>query len=362
MGDVAAAVGISAPALYRHFPNKYALFVEAADQLALGLLEVTADVVAEAPGERFDHILEALIAQTIDNRDTGGLYRWEGRHLVGEDRTRARDHFTEIARRVREPLVELHAKAGVSLTPADARVLTAASLSVAASSTAHHTAMPKGQLTTLLLSAARNVAAVHLPPPDPSASPAAAGLDSASKRETIISSALVLFARDGYHDTSVEEISAAVDLTTSGFYRHFESKSQLLAEACQRAGNRLAATASDALREAATPAEGLDLLVHAYARHSFQHHDLMRVYFADIGALAADEQARVRAMQRTHVDEWVALLSGARRDLSPVEARFLVHAGLNIVADVGRLVRFETASLARVTAVVRAALGINYPA
>ena len=41
MQDIAAMVGISAPALYRHFPNKYALFVRTAFALVEQLIEAT---------------------------------------------------------------------------------------------------------------------------------------------------------------------------------------------------------------------------------------------------------------------------------------------------------------------------------
>ncbi len=56
--EIAAAVGISGPALYRHFPNKYALFSQAATDLAKALENAVAqddaDVVGD-PVDRLDH-------------------------------------------------------------------------------------------------------------------------------------------------------------------------------------------------------------------------------------------------------------------------------------------------------------------
>lgn len=83
--EIAATVGISGPALYRHFPTKYALFASAVLRLADSLLAATdpAVITREDPEDRLDAVIGAVIRTTIDNRRTGGLYRWEGRYLVG---------------------------------------------------------------------------------------------------------------------------------------------------------------------------------------------------------------------------------------------------------------------------------------
>ncbi|WP_127792454.1 TetR/AcrR family transcriptional regulator [Agromyces sp. LHK192] len=365
MGDVAAAVGISAPALYRHFPNKYALFVDAVDRLAHGLIEATDAAAEPREGEPasgwFDAVVVDLIEATIGNRRTGGLYRWEGRYLEPADRRRVRDDFALITDRVRRPLEALRLEEGRPVPDGDGDALAAAAMSAVASITSHHTKLPHRQLVDLLRDVARDVAETDLPPYAPAVPDDASGLPSASKRELIISEALVLFHRRGYHDTGIDEISAAVGLTASGFYRYFGSKSELLLEACVRAAERLSATTADALGGATSPEVGLHDLVDAYVAHSFTHHDLMSVYFSDAGALPPAEQERLRALQRRHVDEWVALLRAVRPELSPAAARFRVHAGLNIVVDIGRLVHFDAtpSRRARVCALVRSALGVG---
>ncbi|MFF2389415.1 TetR/AcrR family transcriptional regulator [Agromyces sp. NPDC058104] len=384
MGEVAAAVGISAPALYRHFPNKYALFVDAAERLAHGLLDATEGLDAASVGggasdlddrgpaadatdeldearARFDEIVAAVTAVTIENRRTGGLYRWEGRYLEPDDRSRIRGDFVELTARVARALEPMRRAAGRPVSHDDGMLLAAGVLSVVASITAHHTSLPRRPLAELLLTTSHDVADTALPArvDAPAADPA--GLPSTSKRELIIREALVLFHRRGYHDTGIEDLSAAVGLTTSGFYRHFASKSDLLLEACLRASERLVATTADALGRSDSPAIGLDRLVDAYVAHSFTNHDLMSVYFSDAGALPLAEQERLRTLQRNHVDEWTALLRAVRPELSAAEARFRVHAGLNVVVDIGRLLHFAPSDSNRavVSALVRSALGVG---
>ncbi|MEU4361305.1 TetR/AcrR family transcriptional regulator [Promicromonospora sp. NPDC023987] len=65
MGDIGAAVGISGPALYKHFVSKDDILgqclLHASDQLLAGARELLSDAEA-APG----HALEALIARHAD--------------------------------------------------------------------------------------------------------------------------------------------------------------------------------------------------------------------------------------------------------------------------------------------------------
>lgn len=86
--EIAAKVGISGPALYRHFPTKYALFVYTVNNLTQALLDASDPAVHgnENPREQLNSTMVGVIRATIENRRRGGLYRWEGRYLVDEDR------------------------------------------------------------------------------------------------------------------------------------------------------------------------------------------------------------------------------------------------------------------------------------
>src|SRR5437879_3156436 len=46
-------------------------------------------------------------------------------------------------------------------------------------------------------------------------------------REKILGSAARLFALKGYHDTKLEEVLKAAQVTTGGFFHHFSSKEDL---------------------------------------------------------------------------------------------------------------------------------------
>ncbi|MEN0134846.1 MAG: TetR/AcrR family transcriptional regulator [Rhodococcus sp. (in: high G+C Gram-positive bacteria)] len=344
--EIAATIGISGPALYRHYPNKYALLVHAATTTA-DALQATADGalggVAELdPGDRLEHLIAALVANSIENRKVAGLYRWEGRYLEAEDRKRIRAVFVHVTQCVAAPLREIRPE----LTAVDATTLGASTLSVLGSISAHRTTLATRRLDTLLKSACGSVLNATLPPAVPNAGRGGAGpvrgLAVTSKRELLINEAVKIFDRHGYHDSSIEEIGAAAGINASSVYRHFPSKADLLAAVFYRASDRLAVATSAALSTATDPEDALRKLAESYLELSFGNPEVLSVYFAEIGNLPKNERTNLRNVQRLHVEEWVHLVTAVRTELSAPEARFLVHAALGLVLDIGRLVHFDT--------------------
>src|SRR5690348_18403319 len=59
--------------------------------------------------------------------------------------------------------------------------------------------------------------------------------DAAETRQRIVSAAAAEFRRNGISDTGLKDLMKAAGLTHGGFYKHFESKDQLVAEACAAA-------------------------------------------------------------------------------------------------------------------------------
>jgi TetR/AcrR family transcriptional regulator, transcriptional repressor for nem operon len=59
--------------------------------------------------------------------------------------------------------------------------------------------------------------------------------EAAETRRRIISAAAVEFRRNGIDNTGLSDLMAAAGLTHGGFYRHFQSKDELVVEACDAA-------------------------------------------------------------------------------------------------------------------------------
>ncbi|MEG3616554.1 helix-turn-helix domain-containing protein [Isoptericola haloaureus] len=362
MQDVADEVGITAAALYRHFDNKYELFREVAlDHVhrisaAAAAVDAGQDRSPAAAEEELEVLLDAVVGATLAMRSTGSIYRWESRCLRPEDRRVLAGEFAALRRRLAGPAAVLRP----DLDPRTLDLAALAALSAVASVTTHRTAMPAARLGVLLREAAvRVLARTAGPAPADGPEAAEATAPPRRRRDQLARAGITMFARRGYHDVTIEEIAAAVGLTPSGVYRHFSGKSEILRAACERAAVALDEAAEDALRYT-EPRQALRLLATAYIGFAVDDRGLMEVYTADVGALDAEDQRRLRRLQRAHVDDWVELLGRVRPELDARERRFLVHAGFNVVADLSVALRHAPAADAKgwIEPVLEATLGV----
>ncbi|MFB7721392.1 TetR/AcrR family transcriptional regulator [Nocardia sp. NPDC056100] len=351
--EIAAEVGISGPALYRHFSNKYAMLVAAAEMGAQQLLDAAkaADNPKLEAEPRLTALIRGITEYTIEVRREGGLYRWERRYLERDDRARIRVIYAELHETVAAAIAELYPDAD----PADVMLRSAAVLSAIGSVTGHRTALSNARIVALLNDICWDILRAELPPPPPPVTGDAIvrGLPVISKREQLLTEAIRIFGRQGYHESSIEEIGAAAGINASSVYRYFSSKADLLAAAFHRTGERVAIANAEALSEATGRADASVRIAERFARMTFAMPEILPVYFAEFSNLPASEQHRLRSIQRQNVLEWANLLDGDQ-----VEARFRVHAAIGQVIDVGRRLRFDARpqQLARVRALMSAVL------
>jgi TetR/AcrR family transcriptional repressor of nem operon len=156
--------------------------------------------------------------------------------------------------------------------------------------------------------------------------------ETAETRRKIIETAAQEFRRNGIHATGVSEIMAAAGLSHGGFYRHFESKEQLIAEAC--------AANMDALVEsAATAAEGGDasLLKHLREYLSKNHDDefLAGCPLVAIGSELGRGDMHTRRAASDGFRQLVDIISLQEHDSDPRIAR--ANAMFKLSAMIGAL-------------------------
>lgn len=329
LSDIADEVGISTPALYRHFDTKYRLFSATVEQLSRRVDEAVSSVrTHDDPRSEFAAVLTAFTDMTFVHRAGGNLYRWEDRVLRAEDRSYTRDVRIRLNRRLRA-LVEA-ARPDIDRTTAQA--VTIASLSVAASATTHRAALGRRAAVDLLSNAAARIVEVEVPQPTEAHVPAP-GLAPTGRREAILAASVRLFADRGFHEVTVDHIGNAVGLPASGVYRHFSSKSAILAAALWRTADRTTDAVAAALAQAQTPSEAVVALAERYSELCVDAPDIMTVYMNGIGAVDESERRALRRSQRLNVDEWAAWVVRARPEVTTAQARFLVHASLNVATD-----------------------------
>ena len=114
-----------------------------------------------------------------------------------------------------------------------------------------------------------------------------------------------MFATFGYHGVSIEELGAAVGISGPGVYRHYPSKSALLADLLVGISEDLLAGGSAEVALAGGPLATLERLVDRHLGFSLGAPDLISVHDRDRASLGEVEAAQVRKLQRAYVELWV---------------------------------------------------------
>lgn len=342
MESIASRVGISAAALYRHYAGKYELFRDAVLNLGQQLVDATAfadEAGPEDPQVELRRLVAALTETAMANRESGGLYRWEGRYLRGDDQASLIAQMRTVNHRIQRPIGAIRPE----LTSRQRWTLSIAVLSVIGSIVDHRAKLPAAQVRSLLSDLAMSLTAAELPDGDDVAEQPAAPVAIAvepSKYEALLNESMRLFNVKGYRDTGMEDIAAAVGMPASGIYRYFAGKSDILAAAFRRAADRLSEEITAITGAIADPEDALGAVIDAYVARSFAQPELEYVYYTERLNMSPTDQKILRNMQRANVESWVELVVAVRPEWTPAQARFAVHAAMSLVIDLGRLMRY----------------------
>lgn len=109
--------------------------------------------------------------------------------------------------------------------------------------------------------------------------------EEADELRLLLDAGLVVMERNGYQDAAVADILAEADLSTRSFYRHFESKDQLLCALYRREAEAAAERLSAKVRSAANPRLALQAWIEEIM--SFRHHREKAARVAVLGSSGA---------------------------------------------------------------------------
>jgi TetR/AcrR family transcriptional regulator, transcriptional repressor for nem operon len=143
-------------------------------------------------------------------------------------------------------------------------------------------------------------------------------VETAETRKRIVEIASQEFKRSGIQATRVSEIMAAAGLTHGGFYRHFDSKEALLAEACAMAMGHMADNAHAAI-------EGGDQAFTEYLNDFLSrnvHEDCeVACTFVTMGSELARTDERTRHTLSEGFRTWIEILARREGDEGAQAAR-----------------------------------------
>ncbi len=120
-------------------------------------------------------------------------------------------------------------------------------------------------------------------------------LEAAETRRRIVKTAAAEFRRNGIHATGLSDVMAAAGLTHGGFYRHFDSKDQLVAEACAAAVESNGET-TEALACDRDGNDALEAIVTRYLCTDSRDNRSEGCLFAGLGSELARSDDKIRAV------------------------------------------------------------------
>lgn len=173
------------------------------------------------------------------------------------------------------------------------------------------------------------------------------------RRVEILRTASELFARNGFHGVSMDELGAAAGVSGPALYRYFPGKEAILSAMLIDISERLLAGGRERVDAAASPSRALRSLVDFHVDFALDHPDLIDVQARDLDAVPDVDRRAVRRLQSQYVTLWVDALIGQRPEMSPERARAAAHAVFGLINSTphsARLSRPEMAGLLRAMA------------
>jgi len=137
--------------------------------------------------------------------------------------------------------------------------------------------------------------------------------EAAQTRKRIVTAASEEFRKNGIVATGLNDLMSAAGLTHGGFYKHFESKDQLVAEAC--------AEAVETILEMLAAASEKGGAAAAYLSTDHRDHPATGCPLSAIGSELARSDEKTRAAATAGFLKLVEIMAGQFGKVAPATAR-----------------------------------------
>lgn len=144
--------------------------------------------------------------------------------------------------------------------------------------------------------------------------------ETAETRQRIIEAAATEFRRDGIVGTGLADFMASAGLTHGGFYKHFESKDEVVRESLELAAD----TWIDSMESMLSRSSGTRKLSSAINNYlSLKHRDDAAggCPFVALGSELARASEAVRDTATCGIEKLIDLIAGELHDMPPAAAR-----------------------------------------
>jgi AcrR family transcriptional regulator len=345
--EIGAAVGVSGPAIYRYFPSKDRLFEAVVETTLVNIDDGLAATLGDqaSPSEVVLALVESGVSQACG---LSTLFR-EPDRLVGESASGINDVHGRVEARLAAAVRAQHPE----IDPLSLAIRVRALISPLTSVAARRTTLSSGRQLQMLQDAA--VAVLNAPVVrGPELPPAERWSPTLSRRSDILRVSLTLFRKRGYHGVGVQEIAEAAGISAATVYHYYESKSDILVDAYERADHRVVAGALDALDEATSASDALERLVASFTRIAIDSVDLTIVTSREVGVLPDDDRPRRTKGLLFTVDAWLTAMRELYGELPDVELHLLIHSSMVLIRQAAQVAEHHPDRRAEISALALA--------
>jgi len=173
---------------------------------------------------------------------------------------------------------------------------------------------------------------------------ATARMPATERRQQLLDVALGVFARNGYHETSMNALASEAGITKPVLYQHFESKHELFAQVLQQTGDRLHAAIAETTVGVDSPHDRVEAGFLAFFRFFDDCPDAFSVlYSSSLGSVPEFKRearrvqdtfiAMLARLVRTDVEDDARALAAGVNGISEGMVRYWMHEGRKHTAD-----------------------------
>ncbi len=160
--------------------------------------------------------------------------------------------------------------------------------------------------------------------------------DNTSKREAILSAAVILFKNKGYKAASMRELAASVGVEAASLYNHISSKNELLDIICVRVGERFFSIMESVEEESGSTISKIEKLLRFHVNQMIDYYEEVYVTDREWRNLDEAELDRTREARRLYRNRFAAIVQQGinEQSIKPIDAHTAVMIFLNAIAAV----------------------------
>lgn len=339
--DIGTAVGITGPAIYRHFSGKDDILSAAVEGAVRQILTRVDEIVANSanPSDALRNLVSNWVRATLNNPELSYIALHERRLFTPDTRQlfekAERHHLNQWLRQFKAVRPDIPAAERRLVVYATTGMLTAVLRSPATLRRDRQELVMQTMAESALFGQ-RTLSRTDYPGFTPRQTPTLAR-SRATRREVILTVAAELFAQRGYADTGIDDIGEAAGITGPGVYRHFGGKEALLEAVIGRAIDML--LSGDSVRARATggdPHTSFEEAVVELVEETRTNAHLARVAWDEQRNLEPDALANLLECNRIRAREWMNLLKRVRPDTANLELLTIVSGIYGMLIETTR--------------------------